>query len=186
MPLVKCYECGREISSLATACPGCGAPFKAETHNESSTPPPPPSCRNTTPSKGTRQNEEYWFGYLYAAFWAFVTYTCATHVFATWSVAVNQPLPTDIGERSRVITLLVIWPVATLFFGWVTFRLLIRRVNFTMILFLIALHALNVLSEGIIPYKVVLWLVLTTIVLINFRRREMLQKQRIIPNRRPK
>jgi hypothetical protein len=26
MALIRCYECGKEISSLATACPSCGAP----------------------------------------------------------------------------------------------------------------------------------------------------------------
>ena len=26
VPLIQCYECGREISSLASACPSCGAP----------------------------------------------------------------------------------------------------------------------------------------------------------------
>lgn len=26
MALIKCPECGREISDTASACPGCGAP----------------------------------------------------------------------------------------------------------------------------------------------------------------
>src|SRR5262249_47870225 len=26
MALIRCHECGKEISSLATACPSCGAP----------------------------------------------------------------------------------------------------------------------------------------------------------------
>src|SRR4029077_3739133 len=26
MALIRCYDCGKEISSLATACPSCGAP----------------------------------------------------------------------------------------------------------------------------------------------------------------
>ena len=29
MALIKCAECGREISDKATACPGCGAPISA-------------------------------------------------------------------------------------------------------------------------------------------------------------
>jgi uncharacterized protein YgiM (DUF1202 family) len=36
MALIRCYECGKEISSLATACPSCGAP------PQSTIPPPPP------------------------------------------------------------------------------------------------------------------------------------------------
>ena len=26
MALIECYECGKEISSMATSCPHCGAP----------------------------------------------------------------------------------------------------------------------------------------------------------------
>src|SRR5262245_34755676 len=26
MALIRCYECGKEISSIAPACPSCGAP----------------------------------------------------------------------------------------------------------------------------------------------------------------
>src|SRR5258708_1139216 len=37
MALVRCYECGKEISSLATACPSCGAP------PQSAIPPPLPA-----------------------------------------------------------------------------------------------------------------------------------------------
>jgi|SRR5438067_3244583 len=178
MPLIRCYECGSEISSLAKVCPACGAPAKRNTAGRSNEPPPIPLSQNTMPSEATSAKQQYWFGYLYAAFWAFVTYACATHTFATWSVFINQPLPTEIGERSKVITLLVIWPVATFFFAWVTYRLLIRRVSYTMILFLVALHTLNVISEGVIPYKVLLWLFLTVIVVTKFRPRE-LHKQRI-------
>ncbi|PYJ31104.1 MAG: hypothetical protein DME90_00255 [Verrucomicrobia bacterium] len=29
MALIRCYECGKEISSLATACPSCGAPTRS-------------------------------------------------------------------------------------------------------------------------------------------------------------
>jgi len=37
MALIRCYECGKEISSLATACPFCGAPPRSTT-----VPPPLP------------------------------------------------------------------------------------------------------------------------------------------------
>ena len=29
MSLIKCKECGKEISDLAASCPHCGAPLKA-------------------------------------------------------------------------------------------------------------------------------------------------------------
>jgi uncharacterized protein YgiM (DUF1202 family) len=29
MALIRCYECGKEISSLATVCPSCGAPAQS-------------------------------------------------------------------------------------------------------------------------------------------------------------
>ena len=32
MALIKCRECGREISSKSAACPGCGAPVKPKTN----------------------------------------------------------------------------------------------------------------------------------------------------------
>lgn len=31
MPLIKCYECQRDISDRATACPSCGAPISTST-----------------------------------------------------------------------------------------------------------------------------------------------------------
>ncbi len=33
MALIKCKECGRDVSSLATNCPNCGAPVIAEDTN---------------------------------------------------------------------------------------------------------------------------------------------------------
>jgi hypothetical protein len=38
MALIRCYDCGKEISSLATACPSCGAPPRPTT-----VPPPLPT-----------------------------------------------------------------------------------------------------------------------------------------------
>ncbi len=38
MALIKCSECGREISDKAGACPGCGAPVSSPTTNQSMAP----------------------------------------------------------------------------------------------------------------------------------------------------
>lgn len=52
MALINCYDCGKEISSLATACPSCGAPPR-----DAVVPPPPPppaqSSRAKQLSRGT-------------------------------------------------------------------------------------------------------------------------------------
>ena len=37
MALIKCIECGNDVSSYATACPRCGCPVEKSTHVESST-----------------------------------------------------------------------------------------------------------------------------------------------------
>lgn len=41
MSLIKCPECGREISSAALACPNCGLPRLPEPPNAQPSPPPP-------------------------------------------------------------------------------------------------------------------------------------------------
>ena len=49
MALVKCGECGREISDRAESCPGCGMPMQA------AKPPPLPKQQSWfTPSPGAR------------------------------------------------------------------------------------------------------------------------------------
>jgi hypothetical protein len=48
MALIRCYECGKEISSLATACPSCGAPQR-------STIAPPPLPTEARPASRAKQ-----------------------------------------------------------------------------------------------------------------------------------
>jgi hypothetical protein len=48
MALIRCYECGKEISSLATACPSCGAPPRA-------TIVPPPLPTQARPASRAKQ-----------------------------------------------------------------------------------------------------------------------------------
>src|SRR6266496_4240346 len=45
MALIRCYECGKEISSLAAACPSCGAPPR------SAVAPPPLPTQPRRPSR---------------------------------------------------------------------------------------------------------------------------------------
>ncbi|MDH0726559.1 zinc ribbon domain-containing protein [Stutzerimonas stutzeri] len=46
MALIECYECGKEISSIAAACPHCGAPANVPKLDT-----PPPSKRRVGPLK---------------------------------------------------------------------------------------------------------------------------------------
>src|SRR5512143_2777463 len=48
MALIHCYDCGKEVSSLATACPSCGAPPRP------STVPPP------LPTQSSRAKQFFW------------------------------------------------------------------------------------------------------------------------------
>lgn len=60
MPLIRCYDCGKEISSLAIACPACGAPPQLST-----VPPPLPARAQPVAAKPTqRANLPSWFGVL--------------------------------------------------------------------------------------------------------------------------
>jgi membrane protein YdbS with pleckstrin-like domain len=43
LALIKCHECGKEISSLAAACPACGAPLKPAAQAADTTPVASPS-----------------------------------------------------------------------------------------------------------------------------------------------
>lgn len=52
MALIKCSECGKEISDKASACPSCGAPIEKEEQKKE---PPKPVTKKKTPfNKGTK------------------------------------------------------------------------------------------------------------------------------------
>lgn len=57
MALIKCSECGREISDRAEACPGCGAPVSVTVKQEASQQSPVPTTvdynRSTDTFTGT-------------------------------------------------------------------------------------------------------------------------------------
>ena len=57
----------------------------------------------------------------------------------------------------------------TLVFAWITYRLLVRKISQRMIYTLVGIHALNVLVEGIIGYKLFFFVFLSVIVVTNFR-----------------
>jgi len=126
------------------------------------------------PSAVPAKRHPYWFGYLYAAFWAFVTYSCFTHTVVAIRVVsafLGSPghAALDTQRQAQLITTTILWPLMTLLFAWVTYRLFIRKVTLRMIYVLVTLHALNVFFEGIIPYKLALFVILSVIVVTNFR-----------------
>ena len=44
MALIDCPECGRQISTAAEACPGCGHPNRPGSSRDSYSPPAGPTC----------------------------------------------------------------------------------------------------------------------------------------------
>ncbi len=119
------------------------------------------------------EKRPYWFGYLYAAFWAFVTYSCATHTVVAIQLvfaAMGSQAPLFDQTKMELIMAAFLWPAGTLLFGWVTYRLLVRRVSMRMIYALVAFHAANVLFSGAAPYLVAFWAILTAIVTTKFKQ----------------
>ena len=66
MAMIKCPECGREISDKAASCPGCGVPIGI-THTSDSQP-------ENTPSKQKDSTVKIIFGIL-AIILAFLTFS---------------------------------------------------------------------------------------------------------------
>lgn len=54
MTLIRCVECGREISNLAEACPGCGAPVSLATSESDSPIATEPHVTSSRPERPTR------------------------------------------------------------------------------------------------------------------------------------
>src|ERR1043166_1905210 len=53
MALIKCPECGKEISDQAAACPNCGAPNRSQKTASTPAPPPsPPVAASSAPASG--------------------------------------------------------------------------------------------------------------------------------------
>ncbi len=65
---------------------------------------------------------------------------------------------------------LFMWPIATVLFGWATYRLLVRKVSMAMIYTLAVFHALNVLALGAAPYLVTIWAILSGLAIIEFKK----------------
>lgn len=51
MALIKCSECGKEISDKAKTCPNCGAPVVLKAQLTQSNVAPPPMVKNNMPEK---------------------------------------------------------------------------------------------------------------------------------------
>ncbi len=114
----------------------------------------------------------YWFGYLYAAFWTFVTYSCVTHTIVAIRVLfVAMGSQATLADQTKMELIMgaFLWPVATVFFAWVSYRLFTRRVCMKMIYALVLIHAANVLFSGLIPVVVAFWAILSGIEIAKFK-----------------
>lgn len=54
MALIDCPECGRQISTAAEACPGCGHPNRPVPTRRSSAPPAGPKCYSCSAAATTK------------------------------------------------------------------------------------------------------------------------------------
>ena len=167
----SCPSCGQHISTtqeyagVESTCPTCSQPFVVPVHESTEIPPDLPALKALEDPKQT-----YWYGYVYAALWAYVTYSCLTHLLAT-ILAFRLPHPGDPAADASFWTQAVLWPAATAAFAWVTYRLVMRRVSMAMIYVLVGVHGLTVLMHGIVPKELVFYFVLSYIAVVNFKSR---------------
>ncbi|SRR5258708_1015782 len=116
-----------------------------------------------------RSLKNYWFGYLYAAFWSYVTYSCLTHFLAIIMPS-TASVPSYAQAASYKVTSAVLWPAGMIFFGWTTYRLIAQKVGMATIYALVVIHGLNILMRGIIPTELVFYIVLSVVTVKNFKK----------------
>lgn len=127
------------------------------------------SPETAPPDAPQQQRKSYWHGYVYAAFWAYVTYSCLTHLIG--KVLLFSSRPTGSPEAAAEFwTQVAIWPIATAAFGWTTFRLVTRKATMTMVYVLVVIHGLNVLMRGIRPIELVFYIALSGVVVTEFKK----------------
>jgi uncharacterized membrane protein YhdT len=123
----------------------------------------------SSPTEQKSPQNSYWYGYLYAAFWGYVTYCCATHLLGT----VSKPgVSSDTQAQTAFGVGLVMWSGATAFFAYVTYLLAQRRASLGLIYTLVAIHAVNVVIRGIYPGELLFWIVWSAMAIVKFREQK--------------
>ena len=116
----------------------------------------------------------YWFGYSYGAFWGWVTFCCIKHTVDAFQIlfaVLGSQSPILLQIKMEAVFSALIWPIATLFFGWVVYRLFTRQVGMKMIYALVSLHFVNVLVSMAVPWWMIVafWAVLSLVVVSKFK-----------------
>ena len=121
-----------------------------------------PEEQPTAPNLASKNSKDnYWYGYFYAVVWAYISFCCATHSLAFIEAAKTQ----------FNFLWAIIWAVFTVSFAWVTYCLLVRKVNMTIIYVLVGIHGYNVLARGIVPVELAIFISFSYIVIVKFRKR---------------
>jgi hypothetical protein len=109
----------------------------------------------------------YWYGYCYAAFWAYITLCSASKAFLLIKATIDR---VDFQGQQVTAAHVLIPSLATVFLGYATYRLLIRKVSMLFIYTLVAMHALNVFLRGMIPVELLVFISFSYIVIFKFRK----------------
>lgn len=131
-------------------------------------------CDRPTREAAEGSRADYWYGYVYVLFCAYLTYCCVTHLLG----AAMTPAPEgDLAKQTEYWASLPFLAAATAFFAHVTYKLARREATRGMIYIIVTLHGLNVLARGIRPGELVIWIVLSWVA-VNIPRERIAQQSR--------
>ncbi len=100
----------------------------------------------------------YWYGYLYAAFWGYLTLACGGYAVLKAS---KPPIPGDVQSQTEFWAGIVVACCVGAVFARFTYLLLMRRASMNLIYTLVGIHGLGVLLRGIRLIDLAIWGVLS-------------------------
>jgi hypothetical protein len=110
----------------------------------------------------------YWYGYVYGAFWTYVTYCGFMNLFGTLLLSGRQTSDTP-GATAEFWISLILRAIATAAFGWAAYRLFMGKVTMWMIYILVVVHGVYIVMRGT-PGALLLYIVLSYIAISCFKR----------------